>query len=360
MRRPIHGAVAALDRSVSLNACDLCGGRESFPVAQTDRTGQPLDTKVCRGCGLVSHRIIPSDSQLADYYRRFYREHYQSEKSPSNRHVLRAWLRAERAYRRLAPFLNPGDSVLDAGAGIGCLVKRFERAGFHVMGIEPGAGFQQFAREKLRANVWRRTLHDLPTQPSFDLICLSHVIEHLRSPKTALSQLHRTLRKGGRLYVECPNLAAPFARYDRLFHVAHIHNFTPDNLLALASNCGFEVLHVFGHGRSANLKILFKKGTPAPLRVMPDSCQTTLAALRRARPVPYYFRWNYLGTRVWKLIQYAHELVTADRTVRSLLKQFETTPAIWQNRLPLRNCRPQEWTDVSTVNTPAHVKKRRN
>ena len=90
-------------------------------------------------------------------------------------------------------------------------------------------------------------------------MCLVHVIEHFNSPVSALRAIHALVRPGGRLYVECPNLAAPFAACNRLFHFAHVYNFTPWTLLAVARKCGFELEHRFTDNEAPNVEMLLRR-----------------------------------------------------------------------------------------------------
>lgn len=303
----------------AVKRCDLCDGTDFENIADRDRRGRPLPTCLCLRCGLVCHARIPTDTELDRYYAHEYRRDYHGEFTPSDRRVWRAWRNGQRLLAQLSPWIERGEQVCEIGAGIGCTVKAFELAGYRTRGIEPGAGFQQFARNCLRADVTCRRLFDLPPTPQYDAVLLVHVIEHFRSPRQALEHIHRMLRPGGRLYVECPNLAAPFARRSRLFHYAHIHNFTPTTLAMLAQRCGFHVERQFSSPRDPNLQLLLTQVDLPRLRIDPDSVAQTRAALHRAGSLAYHLRWNYLWPRVRKLAAYLREHWTARHEVRQLL-----------------------------------------
>lgn len=306
---------------VAPKRCDLCDGEGFQTIAQLDRHGQPLATEICRCCGLVAHAAIPSDPELADYYGQQYRRDYHGEVTPSPKRVMRAWRNGERIFAQVAPHLPDGASVLEVGAGIGCTVKRFELGGFPAQGIEPNDGFQRFSRDRLRTNVERRNLTDLSPQASHDLILLVHVIEHFSQPTRSLKHLHALLRPEGRLYVECPNLAAPFATRSRLFHFAHVHNFTPSSLIMLAQKCGFAVEKRFSADDDPDLRILFRRIEPGELHIDPDNFGRTLKALERYNALTYHLRWNYLWPRLKKVTSYLTEQVMAKQFVRRILTQ---------------------------------------
>lgn len=303
--------------------CDLCG-RSSFElVGRLDRKRRELHTAVCTHCGLVAHAEIPSEAQLNEFYASDYRREYHQEVTPSDRRVMRAWQSGQRILRQLSPMIERDQSVFEVGAGIGCTVKSFELAGYEAAGIEPGGGFQQFSVNRLYAQVEDRFLFDLPAKPAHDVVLLVHVIEHFRSPREALEQIRAILKPGGRLYVECPNLAAPFARRNKLFHFAHVHNFTPTTLIGMARRCGFELLWRYSTDDDPNLQMLLGRTDAVVSEVDPDGYRQTMAALRGLGDLRYHLRWNYLWPRANKLAGYLREHLTAKQYVEQLLQVCE-------------------------------------
>jgi len=312
--------------------CDLCDGAEFELIARHDRRGKELLTGVCKQCGLVSHWNIPSEVDLQDFYATRYRREYHGELTPSARRVMRAWRNAKRIQRQLEPSLKPGSDIFDVGAGIGCAAKVFDLAGHPASGIEPNFGFQDFSKKQLHACVESGDLWDVPTQAAHDAVLhdtvlLIHVIEHFRSPRQALRHIHRILNPDGQLYVECPNLGAPFATRPKLFHFAHIHNFTPSTLQMLARRCGFEVVYWFSTPDDPNLQVLLKRVDSELLEINPDSCRQTMAALERFGPWSYHLRWRYLVPRLAKLSSYALEHLIAGPYVTRILRHCAAAEA---------------------------------
>jgi 2-polyprenyl-3-methyl-5-hydroxy-6-metoxy-1,4-benzoquinol methylase len=308
------------DELATAKHCDLCGRGQFEVLSQFDRRRQPLVTEVCQSCGLVAHQQIPTEAELAKFYATEYRREYHGEITPSPRRVMRAWRNGQRILRQVAPFLTPRSRVLEVGAGIGCTVKAFEQQGHAATGIEPNDGFQAYSREQLRADVSKAYLFDLPPKPVNDLVLLVHVIEHFRSPRTALEHLHKLIRPDGLLYVECPNLGA-IATRAKTFHFAHIHNFTPGTLATMARRTGFEVEHWFSRAHSPILQVLLRRMERPNLTIPADGFQQTMAAYQRYSLVSYYLRPNYLAARLIEVLDKSWERLAAPSYVRRILAE---------------------------------------
>ncbi|MDQ6971732.1 MAG: class I SAM-dependent methyltransferase [Mariprofundaceae bacterium] len=307
------------------NTCDLCGGREFTILSNTDRHGEALSTGLCRGCGLVMHLPVPSEEEVAEYYATRYRQDYHGESVPNARRVMRAWTNGERIHTALRPHLKGGESVFEVGAGIGCTVKVFETHGFEARGIEPNHDFNSYSREQLHTKIENTNLYDITDAGSPDLVLLIHVIEHFSSPRRALTHMHSLLADDGLFYVECPNLTGPFATYDRMFHYAHIFNFTPETLAALAAECGFAQIAEFSDAGSPDIHMLFRKAVPAKAAdELKDYASSVENEVKRHTALSYHLRPAYLGRRLCKLWSYLREGFTAKSFVRKLLQRLKT------------------------------------
>ncbi len=269
------------------------------------------------------HMPVPDEAELARYYAERYRRDYHGETRPSPRRVMRAWKNGERIAARLAPILPEGASVLEIGAGIGCTVKALELEGFAARGIEPNRDFGRYGREMLRADVREGRLEDLGEGEHADAVLLVHVIEHLVSPRRALARIRALLPEGGLLYLECPNAWAPHAPLSRMFHFAHIYNFTPQTLLALAAECGFALERMFTDEEDPNIEALFVKAEPRRVaHELAGHADALLARLARFDWLRYHLRRDYLRRRWKKLLGYAGEYLHARRFERDLVARL--------------------------------------
>lgn len=214
-------------------ACCLCGARDTLPLSAHDRRLKRLTTVICAGCGLLRTDPMPTEAELADYYRHHYRADYQLVGTkPPRRHLART--RAEAARRVALLGLPPGAHVLDYGSGSGEFLEAGARAGWRMEGVEPGEAYSTHARGQ-GAVVHPR----LPSDAGpFDAITAHHVFEHLRDPLAVLRELVAALKPDGVVYLSVPDMG-PNRRpaFDRL-HFAHVHGFVPETLDLLAAQAG--------------------------------------------------------------------------------------------------------------------------
>jgi SAM-dependent methyltransferase len=322
-------------------ACDLCGEHEVELIASQDRRSADLPTVLCRCCGLISHQTLPVDEQLYNYYALEYRQEYHGESRPSPRRVLRAWRNGQSIVRCLQPYLDQDDKVFEVGAGLGCTVKALAMAGYDATGIEPGIEFHAYSRDVLRTPVEYGRLEDLQPVPSFDFVLLVHVIEHLNHPARALRRVHSLLKPAGRLYVECPNIYGPHAAPRRLFHFAHVHNFTPWTLKMMAEHCGFRLIGRLSADSDRNLRFVLEKTDPRELVISPDSYHRSLEGVRRYNTLSYHLRRGYLIERCRSLWSLAGDAWFANLRLNGLIQRLSEFPeheqhpvtALWQEKL---------------------------
>jgi SAM-dependent methyltransferase len=99
-------------------------------------------------------------------------------------------------------------------------------------------------------------VEDLVDEPGgYDVITLSHVIEHVHDPSALLRAIYRMLRPGGLLWLETPNLdSLGHARFGRnwrgLEPPRHLLLFSVDSLKFALAQAGFTRLRQHWRGLS--------------------------------------------------------------------------------------------------------------
>jgi SAM-dependent methyltransferase len=267
--------------------CMLCGSVERLPLASHDRRLKRLTSVVCAGCGLIRTDPMPSEAELGEYYRSLYRLDYQLVgDKPPRRHITRTT--AEAARRRALLNLPAGATVLDYGSGSGEFLAEGMRAGWTMLGVEPGEAYAAHARTTHGATV-------LPALPDdagpFDAITSHHVFEHLRDPVAVLTMLVARLKPDGILYLSVPDLGPSTKPAFERLHFAHVHGFVPATLDLLAAKCGLVLDTRFErHGTTA----VYCQGE-ADFRPDAETARAVVAGFNMVSPATYVLTLGFVA-----------------------------------------------------------------
>jgi 2-polyprenyl-3-methyl-5-hydroxy-6-metoxy-1,4-benzoquinol methylase len=116
----------------------------------------------------------------------------------------RLWL--DREYRHLPRLPDGGGRLLDVGCGAGYFLRVARNCGWSSIGVD--------ADPKAVANCVNQGFEVLEggieqfdgQERLFDVITMSHVLEHVHDPVGTIEACHRLLKPGGRLWIETPNI----------------------------------------------------------------------------------------------------------------------------------------------------------
>lgn len=236
--------------------CNLCQGVDVTVVGRRSRSGQPLRTVACVGCGLVWSDPRPHDAR--QFYEDDYRLAYKQTLEPQPKHVLRAGQVALARLEKLRPWLQDRMRVLDVGSGGGEFAHLLATLGHRVQGVEPNRGYASYSATQYGLDVRQGFIGDVPLpEASFDLITIWHVLEHTEDPGAVLRQLRAALRPGGTLVVEVPNVEATCQSPRSSFHEAHLYSFNPATLPHLAAKSGLQTQRIGLSEDGGNLMAVF-------------------------------------------------------------------------------------------------------
>ncbi len=242
--------------------CPGCGGDDYVIVAngpdyENNCCGdQQFSVAHCKVCGLHYLNPRPTTAMLPIIYPEDgYICYNFSEKSSS--FVARA--RQRRAFSKVKPVLKVVQPamkdlrVMDIGAGDGTLLRLFQAGGVPATNLT-GIDIDEKAVAGLRTQgfngaVARAEEMNFPPN-SFDLITISHVIEHVADPRLVMQQAFKALAPGGVIWLETPNIAgwdwALFKKgtWGGYHFPRHWTLFTPKTISRMLGEVGFEVVEV--------------------------------------------------------------------------------------------------------------------
>jgi 2-polyprenyl-3-methyl-5-hydroxy-6-metoxy-1,4-benzoquinol methylase len=149
-------------------------------------------------------------------------------------------------------------SLLDVGCGNGDFIARMKAFGWNVSGVEPDPVAATRARS-LGVQVFAGTIADVPTANRYDVITLSHVIEHVADPITLLRECATRLRpKTGILVLTTPNIKSLGHRWFRSYWRGlemprHLVLFSPASLSHFVARSGLVVRSIRTETRLARM-----------------------------------------------------------------------------------------------------------
>jgi 2-polyprenyl-3-methyl-5-hydroxy-6-metoxy-1,4-benzoquinol methylase len=144
-------------------------------------------------------------------------------------------------------------NLLDVGAATGEFLSIAREAGYRVAGLELSRFAAEQAREKFGLDLYVGPLDTFETGTPYDIIHLSHVLEHVPEPHTAVAKLDDILSERGVVYVEVPyqwNWAEQlhyFRGRRQEFNAFSMHHrlfFRPRTLTSLFTQHGFACRHL--------------------------------------------------------------------------------------------------------------------
>ena len=146
-------------------------------------------------------------------------------------------------YNFLKPFLK-GKNLLDIGSGEGNILELFEKKKFNVTGIEPSEKNIKIINKKLKKGICKQGFieTELNFETKFDIIIMSHVLEHVIDCRKILENLKKSLSKNGLLFIEVPNCGNKKYLEESINTQQHIHHFTKNGLQELLKSLGFQII----------------------------------------------------------------------------------------------------------------------
>jgi SAM-dependent methyltransferase len=210
-----------------------CGSTEATVVSTVSRHRNFQPIVACEHCGTLRANPYLTEETAAHYYRNVYGNVKRTDRSPQQ------LFREQRALS-LVPFfegvMDRFETVLDYGGGAGGKTADFLDKGKVLSLYEVENKYSQFAFEN----------GILPHDPSkrYDLVVVSHVIEHMIDPVRQMRQIiDECCTPGGLLLVATPIIDRQRAgQWLQHFHIAHKYYFTEDALIGLMAGLGCKLV----------------------------------------------------------------------------------------------------------------------
>lgn len=237
------------EQSETLQQCPICGAIEfkhALDIPDFHLSHELFRVVDCALCGFRFTNPRPNKSIIQHYYAS---QSYLSHQSASRTFMSRVY----GMLRRLAFFVKisivrkyvNGGALLDIGCGTGDFLAYAASFGFIPTGVEPNDSARTTAVERHALNVVARVEDAVPL-PTYRVITLWHVLEHLDNLHHSIAQIHDSIDSRGFLFIAVPNRdswdASFYGKYWAAWDVPrHFSHFRSQDIAKLLEAHNFEV-----------------------------------------------------------------------------------------------------------------------
>ena len=240
--------------------CALCRSTETTFFGE--KNGHKL--YCCLTCELMFVHPIPKN--LSDVYGKEYFKKeagntfhgytdYDKDKEPM-RSVFEKYLaRAEK--------LVLGRRVFDVGAATGYVLDIAKRRGWQTFGSE----LSDYAGRVAMSRGHSMTIGSLTSTsslPTVDLVMMWDVLEHVDEPRAYITAVNHMLTEKGILMISTPDKNSMWSRmmgmrWHLIVPPEHVYYYSPKNMRALLSECGFEILEIAKPSKRFSVSYIFSQ-----------------------------------------------------------------------------------------------------
>jgi 2-polyprenyl-3-methyl-5-hydroxy-6-metoxy-1,4-benzoquinol methylase len=235
-----------LEFNHSKQNCYLCKRNDLTSVTTNISFG--TDIIQCRHCGFVQTEYISSQA-IDDYYATYYRDGH-------NQAIVKVLkCDSEKQARSQLDYIDtiiPGakfENALEIGTGEMARSLAQRNANMYVTELDPN--YRKLLETEATIKVIGNDKLNAPDFFNFyDLVVLSHVLEHMADPIHLLDMLSRVLKINGYMFIELPNEVEMLKRAG-FQGKGHIYFFTLETFKAMIALQGsFDILEIRTSNRS--------------------------------------------------------------------------------------------------------------
>jgi hypothetical protein len=143
----------------------------------------------------------------------------------------------------LRRYISTNGKAFQVGCSDGYTLHCFSELGWEVSGIDPSSHALSVAKK-----LWGLELQDgffehyePKKDEKYDLILLTHILEHMYNPIETLKKCKEMLAHSGSILVEVPVLKAPKSLPPGYFSFEHLNYFSEQSLINMLDLCGLEL-----------------------------------------------------------------------------------------------------------------------
>lgn len=221
--------------------CIICNSPQLKKIIVNSSFG--INIVECDSCHFVQSEYV-SEKALKAYYENFY---LNLNEQGINGYKLQQSQQGESQLNYIQEICENQKFkiVLDYGASLGGLAEKLRTISEQVYVIEANPKFTDILKQSGMFSVLNENdLFDTQFEDFFDLVTISHVLEHIQDPLSLLDNFNNILKEGGYLMVDLPNEVQMLKEYG--FQASgHLHYFTINSFQEVIKKHGtFEIVEI--------------------------------------------------------------------------------------------------------------------
>ncbi len=237
-----------LDKGIDLDINIECIACRNKILKETSmKSCLKLSVFHCENCGLYS--VGKSEDDLKEEINELYEEEYWGTTienaidtnftDTDSQGKRRNWISQ---YSYCKSYFGDRKNILEIGAGAGYALVWFEEEDYNVTGIEPDPKNVELINKRLnRGKCIGGYVEDINLDTKFEIIWMSHVLEHLIRPDLFLEKIKKNLKDDGIFFIEVPDCGNDKTLCDSLLN-PHTFHFSKMALIKLVEKAGFNVI----------------------------------------------------------------------------------------------------------------------
>ncbi|TXJ41889.1 class I SAM-dependent methyltransferase [Brachyspira pilosicoli] len=225
------------------NSCKVCSSNHYKKIGEIKNIWREYkDVYQCDECSLY-FIDSPTDEEINSLYKNEYHNNIKNKLFEIAKSKMR-YARSLSQFNFIKQTIDlKNKDICEIGAFDGLLLSLFKKNNNNVFGYELNDDARVYAKKKYDIDLKENFLE---SKSKYDIIILSHVIEHFREPKEILIKIKSMLKENGFIYIEVPNSPMPnecsYNMLMRYLNTEHIVNFNMDNLLKFVESVNLKIV----------------------------------------------------------------------------------------------------------------------
>ncbi|WP_157149163.1 class I SAM-dependent methyltransferase [Brachyspira pilosicoli] len=225
------------------NTCKVCSSNHYKKIGEIKNIWKEYkDVYQCDECSLY-FIDSPTDEEINSLYKNEYHNNIKNKLFEIAKSKMR-YARSLSQFNFIKQTIDlKNKDICEIGAFDGLLLSLFKKNNNNVFGYELNDDARVYAKKKYDIDLKENFLE---SKSKYDIIILSHVIEHFREPKEILIKIKSMLKENGFIYIEVPNSPMPnecsYNMLMRYLNTEHIVNFNMDNLIKFAGSADLKIV----------------------------------------------------------------------------------------------------------------------